>query len=51
MGGHGPITNRHGLGADQFLEFKVVTADGELRVANKVSNQGNMSNSPLASLY
>jgi FAD/FMN-containing dehydrogenase len=31
----GPL---YGLGADQFLEFKVVTADGALRVANKVAN-------------
>jgi len=44
MGGHGPITNRYGLGSDQFLEFKVVTADGELKVANKVWNQGKASN-------
>jgi hypothetical protein len=28
----------YGLGSDNFLEFKVVTADGNLRVANKVSN-------------
>jgi FAD/FMN-containing dehydrogenase len=28
----------YGLGADNFLEFIVVTADGEVRVANKVSN-------------
>jgi hypothetical protein len=37
--GHSPISNRYGLGSDQFLEFKVVTADGELKVANKVVNQ------------
>jgi FAD/FMN-containing dehydrogenase len=36
--GHGPLTAQYGLGVDQFLEFKVVTADGEVRVANKVSN-------------
>ncbi|TLD19356.1 Mitochondrial intermediate peptidase [Venturia nashicola] len=36
--GHGPLSNRHGLAADQFLEFKVVTADGELKVANNVAN-------------
>jgi hypothetical protein len=35
--GHSPISNRYGLGSDQFLEFKVVTADGELKVVNKVS--------------
>jgi hypothetical protein len=37
--GHSPISNRYGLGSDQFLEFKVVTADGELKVANKLVNQ------------
>lgn len=37
-GGHGPLTTRHGLASDQFLEFKVVTADGEVKVANKVAN-------------
>jgi hypothetical protein len=54
-GGHGPLTRRshqflhanythfgtdkYGLGVDQFLEFKVVTADGELKVANSAVNQ------------
>lgn len=33
------MTSQFGLGVDQFLEFKVVTADGELKVANKVINQ------------
>jgi hypothetical protein len=37
-GGHSPLSPSYGLGADQFVEFKVVTADGELRVANAVSN-------------
>src|ERR1700761_569730 len=37
-GGHSPISDFYGLGSDQFLEFKVVTADGNLKVANKVSN-------------
>jgi hypothetical protein len=27
----------YGLGVDQWLEFQVVTADGELKVANEVS--------------
>ncbi|KAF2428253.1 FAD-binding domain-containing protein [Tothia fuscella] len=36
--GHSPISNLYGLGSDQFLEFKVVTADGELKVANKLVN-------------
>jgi hypothetical protein len=38
MAGHGPLTNQYGLGVDQWLEFKVVTADGSVQVANKVSN-------------
>jgi hypothetical protein len=38
MGGHSPVSAQYGLGVDQFLEFKVVTADGQLKVANKVSN-------------
>jgi FAD binding domain len=37
--GHSPISDLYGLGTDQILEFKVVTPDGSLRVANKVSNQ------------
>lgn len=36
--GHSFISNHYGLGVDQFLEFKVVTADGQLKVANNVSN-------------
>lgn len=28
-GGHGPLTARYGLGADNSLEFEVVTADGQ----------------------
>jgi hypothetical protein len=38
MGGHSPVSAQYGLGVDQFLEFKVVTADGKLKVANKISN-------------
>jgi hypothetical protein len=36
--GHSPLSSKYGLGSDQFLEFKVVTADGELKVANKLVN-------------
>jgi hypothetical protein len=37
-GGYGPISAQYGLGVDQWLEAKVITADGELKVANAVSN-------------
>jgi FAD/FMN-containing dehydrogenase len=37
-GGHGALSSYYGLGADQVLEYKVVTADGSLVVANKISN-------------
>lgn len=33
------MTAQYGLGVDQWLEAKIVTADGQLRVANSVSNQ------------
>jgi FAD/FMN-containing dehydrogenase len=33
------LSSYFGLGADQILEYKVVTADGNLTVANSVSNQ------------
>ncbi|EXK25037.1 hypothetical protein FOMG_18279 [Fusarium oxysporum f. sp. melonis 26406] len=38
-GGHGPMTAQYGLGVDQWLEAKIVTPDGKLRVANNVTNQ------------
>lgn len=37
-GGHGPLTNFYGFLADTALEFKVITADGELRTANFQNN-------------
>ncbi|KAJ3543177.1 hypothetical protein NM208_g3712 [Fusarium decemcellulare] len=37
-GGYGPFTSQHGLGVDQWLEAKIVTPDGKLRVANRVTN-------------
>lgn len=37
-GGYGPLTARYGLGVDQWLEAMVFTPDGELRVANKITN-------------
>jgi len=38
LGGHSPVANQYGLGSDQFLEFKIVTPDGQLRIANSASN-------------
>jgi len=38
-GGHAPLSSKYGLAADNALEFKVVTADGELVVANSVTNR------------
>jgi FAD binding domain-containing protein/berberine-like enzyme len=36
--GHAPLSAHYGLGVDQIMEYKVVTADGVLKVANAVSN-------------
>ncbi|CAI7649260.1 unnamed protein product [Penicillium glandicola] len=33
-GGHGPLTSAYGLGADEVLEYEVVTADGHHLVAS-----------------
>jgi hypothetical protein len=33
------MSSYYGLGADQILEYKVVTADGQLRIANEFANQ------------
>lgn len=33
-GGHGPVTSRYGMGADQVVEIDVVTADGRLLTIN-----------------
>lgn len=38
-GGHAAFSSYYGLGADQILEYKVVTADGQLLIANSVTNQ------------
>jgi FAD/FMN-containing dehydrogenase len=35
--GHAVLSPKYGLGADQFVEFKIITADGKMRVANSVS--------------
>lgn len=37
-GGHSPLASKHGLGADQILEWEVVTAEGELLIANRQQN-------------
>ncbi|KAH8591211.1 hypothetical protein B0O99DRAFT_719569 [Bisporella sp. PMI_857] len=37
-GGYGPLTAQYGLGVDQWLEAKIVTPDGQLLIANNVSN-------------
>lgn len=36
--GHSPLGPRYGLGADAVVEYKVVTADGELKIANEQTN-------------
>ena len=36
-GGHSPISGQHGLAADQVLEMKVVTPNGDLVVANEAT--------------
>jgi FAD/FMN-containing dehydrogenase len=38
-GGHSPLSPLYGLGADQVLELEVVTANGELLVANECKNK------------
>ncbi|KAK0498510.1 hypothetical protein EDD18DRAFT_1158024 [Armillaria luteobubalina] len=37
-GGHSVLSNTMGLGVDRVLQFKVITADGVLRVANQCQN-------------
>lgn len=37
--GHGPFTSKYGLAADNIVEYKVVTPDGVLRVANSASEK------------
>ncbi|KAF9976917.1 hypothetical protein BGZ73_007534 [Actinomortierella ambigua] len=38
-GGHSPLSPRHGLCVDNVLQYMLVTADGEVRVANTHQNQ------------
>ncbi|PQE31457.1 fad binding domain-containing protein [Rutstroemia sp. NJR-2017a WRK4] len=37
-GGHGPMTSVHGLGADQMLSARIVTADGRFVTASSTEN-------------
>ncbi|KAI1300858.1 hypothetical protein EDD11_005927 [Mortierella claussenii] len=37
-GGHSPLSPRHGLCVDNVLQYKVVTADGKLKIANAYQN-------------
>lgn len=38
-GGHSPLSSKYGLGVDQVLELKVVTADGKYVTANPTKNE------------
>src|ERR1700753_1373451 len=38
LGGHAALSAQYGFGVDQWLEAKVVTADGQYLIANRVSN-------------
>ncbi|KAJ7615845.1 hypothetical protein FB45DRAFT_934776 [Roridomyces roridus] len=38
-GGHGVLSNTMGMGVDRVLEYKVVTPDGKLRIANECQNE------------
>ncbi|KAI0101445.1 FAD/FMN-containing isoamyl alcohol oxidase MreA [Hypoxylon sp. NC0597] len=37
-GGHGPLSSKFGLAADQVLEWEVITADGEVLTATATNN-------------
>ncbi|KDQ14537.1 hypothetical protein BOTBODRAFT_174716 [Botryobasidium botryosum FD-172 SS1] len=37
-GGHSSLSPLYGLGVDNVLEFKVVTSDGQVRIANECQN-------------
>lgn len=38
-GGHGALSPSMGLGVDRVLEYKIVTPDGKLRIANECQNK------------
>ncbi|KAG9105493.1 hypothetical protein FRC07_009243 [Ceratobasidium sp. 392] len=37
-GGHSSLSNQYGLGVDRVRQFRIVTPDGKLRVANECQN-------------
>ncbi|KAJ7138328.1 FAD-binding domain-containing protein [Mycena epipterygia] len=37
-GGHGPLTPSFGLAVDRVLQYRIVTPDGQVRVANQCQN-------------
>ncbi|KAF9559405.1 hypothetical protein EC968_006614, partial [Mortierella alpina] len=38
-GGHGPLSRLYGLCADNVIQYKVVTADGNVKIANAFQNK------------
>jgi hypothetical protein len=36
---HAPLSSYYGIGSDQVPEYKAVSADGDIKVANNVVNQ------------
>ncbi|KAF8964328.1 FAD-binding domain-containing protein [Flammula alnicola] len=38
-GGHSALSNTMGLGVDRVLQFKIVTPDGQYRIANECQNE------------
>lgn len=38
-GGHGPAVSKFGVGADQALEWEVVTGTGKVLIANRTQNE------------
>lgn len=42
VAGHGSLTNKYGLGADQVLSINVVTADGHLRTVDPTNTHEDL---------
>jgi FAD/FMN-containing dehydrogenase len=38
-GGLGPLVPYYGMGVDNVLQYEVVTADGDIKIANECQNQ------------